>query len=122
MQTKPKNQKEEKKPRNEVAKEKENGDFIDKKRYIHSQQCYKKNNINIKFSSVDQRIHYFITCKEDDMFYAIEEKLYEKYPEYIESENYFMVNGNKINKMKTLLQNKIKNGDMIVLKKIEDDD
>lgn len=124
--------------KNEQTKQKNENDeinekhFIERKRYLHTykvpppkiftEKGFKnKKMINIKFTSVDQRIHYFITCNRNDKFYTIEEQLYEKYPEYIESENYFIVNGNKINKMKTLLQNKIKNGDMIVLKKIEDD-
>jgi hypothetical protein len=42
--------------------------------------------------------------------------LYDEYPEYIESENYFLVNGKKVNKYKTLEYNKIKNNDIIMLK------
>ena len=41
--------------------------------------------------------------------------LYDKYPKYIEFENYFLVNGNRINKQKTLEQNKIKNNDILTL-------
>ena len=41
--------------------------------------------------------------------------LYDKYPKYIESENYFLMNGNKINKHKTLEQNKIKNNDILIV-------
>ena len=42
--------------------------------------------------------------------------LYDEYPEYIESENHFIVNGNKVNKYKSLEFNKIKNNDIIELK------
>ena len=42
--------------------------------------------------------------------------LYEKYPKYIETENFFVVCGNKINKHKTLEQNNINNNDIIILK------
>ena len=41
--------------------------------------------------------------------------IYAKYPRYAEEENYFIVNGNKINRNKTLEQNKIKNNDVITL-------
>ena len=45
----------------------------------------------------------------------IENILYDKYPEYIEYENYFLVNGIKINKNKTIEQNNIKYSDIIIL-------
>ena len=53
--------------------------------------------------------------KNTDKFHIIEEKLYEKYPEYIENENYFTVNGIRINKYKTFEQNNIKYSDIILL-------
>ena len=80
-----------------------------------------RNVINVTFISVDQNINYSLSCNKDDKFYMIEERLYEKYPKYLEEENYFIANGIKINKFKTIEQNKIKNGDSIVLKKIDDD-
>ena len=45
----------------------------------------------------------------------MENILYEKYPKYVESENFFLVNGNRINKYKTLQENKINNNDVITL-------
>ena len=45
----------------------------------------------------------------------IENILYNKYPEYIEKENYFTVDGIKINKYKTMEQNNIKYSDTIIL-------
>ena len=45
----------------------------------------------------------------------IENILYDIYPEYIENENYFIVNGNKINKNKTIEQNNIKYSDIVIL-------
>ena len=45
----------------------------------------------------------------------IENILYDIYPEYIESENYFIVNGDKINKYKTIEQNNIKYSDIVIL-------
>ena len=45
----------------------------------------------------------------------IENILYDIYPEYFENENYFIVNGNKINKNKTIEQNNIKYSDIVIL-------
>ena len=41
--------------------------------------------------------------------------LYDKYPQYEDTETFFVVNGNRINRNKTLVQNKIKNNDIITL-------
>ena len=69
----------------------------------------------IIFQSVDSKIHYAIICKNTDRFNMIENILYDIYPEYIENENYFIVNGNKINKNKTIEQNNIKYSDIVIL-------
>jgi hypothetical protein len=53
--------------------------------------------------------------KNTENFSKLEISLYEKYPRYLDSENYFIVNGNKINRNRTLEQNKIKNNDVITL-------
>ena len=71
--------------------------------------------ISIKFISVNQDIDFSIIAKNTDVFSKIEKMLYDKYPKYLESENYFLVSGNKINKQKTLEQNKIKNNDILAL-------
>ena len=47
--------------------------------------------------------------------------LYNKYPKYMETDNYFLVNGNKINRNKTFEKNNIKNNDIITLLINEDD-
>ena len=67
------------------------------------------------FRSVDSQLHYAIICKNTDRFNMIENLLYDKYPEYIEKENFFICNGIKINKSKTMEQNNIKYSDIIVL-------
>jgi predicted RNase H-like nuclease (RuvC/YqgF family) len=76
--------------------------------------------MTIIFISLDQKIHYSFICKNTDKFNKIENLLYERYPEYLESENYFTFNGNKINKYKTIEENKINNSDIIVLNKFEE--
>ena len=47
--------------------------------------------------------------------------LYRKFPEYKETENYFLVNGKKINKYKTIEENNIKNNDVLTLNIIDDE-
>ncbi len=72
--------------------------------------------LSVIFVSSDQKIHYSTICKNTDNFSKIENMLYEVYPEYKKSENYFFVNEKKINKYKSLDFNKIKNNDIITLK------
>ena len=74
--------------------------------------------MTVIFQSVDQKVHYAFICKNTDKFNIIENLLYDKYPEYIDSENYFTVNGIKINKYKTFEQNNIKFSDIIIMQQI----
>ena len=46
--------------------------------------------------------------------------LYEKYPKYKDTENYFLVNGKKLNRNRTLEENNIKNNDKIILNTIDE--
>jgi len=71
--------------------------------------------ISIKFISINQDIDYTIITKNSDEFSKIEKLLYDKYPKYKDSENYFLVNGNKINKHRTFEENKIRNNDILSL-------
>ena len=71
--------------------------------------------LSIIFESLDKKIHYSCVCKNTDIFNKIENMLYEKYPEYLNSENNFYVNGNKINKYQSIEFNKIENSDIIIL-------
>ena len=76
--------------------------------------------MTVIFMSDDQKIHYSLICKNTDRFNRIENLLYDEYPEYQESENYFTVNGNKIIKSKTMEQNNIKFSDIILLYKFDE--
>ena len=71
--------------------------------------------ISIIFISVDQKIHHSYICKNTDIFINLEKSLYDTYPEYRESENYFLLRGLKINKYKSLESNNIKDSDIITL-------
>ena len=72
--------------------------------------------ITINFISTDQAINFNTFAKKSDKFIKLESALYEYYPRYIDSENFFLVNGMKINKHRTLEDNKIKDNDIITLK------
>ena len=71
--------------------------------------------ISIKFISCEQDINFSIIAKNTDKFSKFEAKLYEIYPIYTETENYFLVNGNIIKKHKSFEENNIKNNDIITL-------
>ena len=75
--------------------------------------------LSVTLVSSDKKMHYSTLCKNTDKFSKIENMLYDVYPEYTESENNYFVNGKKINKYKSLVFNKIKNNDIITIKKIE---
>ena len=74
--------------------------------------------ISVIFTSDDQKIHFSVICKNTEKFNRLEEKLYNDYPEYSETNNYFVVNGNRIQKFKTLDENNIRNSDIIILNQI----
>ena len=79
--------------------------------------------MNVIIQSSDQNILFPIICKNTDLFTRLESELYkvEEYKNYKEGDNYFLINGNKINKYNTLEQNGIKNNDIIMLIKIDND-
>ena len=77
--------------------------------------------MSIIFNSTDQQIQASMICKNTDLFSTIEKKLYDIYKQYGEQENYFMSNGNKITRHKTLKENGIHDGNVIVLNKVDFD-
>jgi len=74
----------------------------------------------IGFTSSDQTIqNFFRPCKDSDLFVKIEEKLYDEYPKYKDVETYFLVNGKKVLRFKSMKENNIKNGQVIMLNILE---
>ena len=71
--------------------------------------------ISIMFSSNDQKISDSIICKNTDIFSEVELKLYKLYPSYSEKELFFLVNGKKVNRNKSLDFNHIRDHDKIIL-------
>ena len=54
-------------------------------------------------------------CKNTDIFKLIENKFYEKHSQYKHLDNIFISKGRKIDKNKSLDENKIKNNDIITI-------
>ena len=77
--------------------------------------------MSIIISSEDENIQHSIICKNKDIFNKIEDIFYEKYAEYRNTKetNIFKLNGKKIDRYKTLEENKIENHSIIILYKTE---
>ena len=77
--------------------------------------------MSVIFQSLDQKFTRSFICKNTDLFTKLESLLYKEYPEYSENEgeNYFLVNGRKIYRYKSLEENGIHNSDIIILNKID---
>ena len=69
----------------------------------------------VQFKSTDNKIDMAFSCKNTDIFVRLEEKLYEKYPQYKETNNLFTVNGIEVKRFKTIEENKINDSDKIIL-------
>ncbi len=63
-----------------------------------------KEKLIVNYVSLDENIHFAINCVITDKF---EELLYEKYPEYKNSNIYFIINWNQIIKDKNSKENDI---------------
>ena len=75
--------------------------------------------VTLNIISVDGVIHHSIICKNKTKFNDVESQLYEKFPQYRDSEKFFLFNGDVIDRSETLEGNEI-HGYTIMLKKIEE--
>ena len=73
----------------------------------------------INFISTDSSIHEGIKCVETDTFAEVEEKLYQIYDNFRDTNNMFTINGRAILRFRNLKENKIRDGDIALLLKIE---
>ena len=62
------------------------------------------------FKSPDDILNCDIECDENELFSTIEEKLYEKNPDYRSSNNIFVNQANIISKDRTIRENGIQSG------------
>ena len=83
-----------------------------------SHDINKINDFSLNIISAD--IKYSVLCSQYDTFAQAEEKLYQKFSEYRDSDNFFLYNGNKIKRFKTIKENKIESG-MPVVMNVEED-
>ena len=73
----------------------------------------------INFISTDSSIHEGIKCVKTDTFAEVEEKLYQIYDNFRDTNNMFTINGRPILRFRNLKENKIRDGDKVLLLKIE---
>jgi len=69
----------------------------------------------VNFISGDQQVHYAVPCLKQNIFAEVEEKLYQQYPEYRETNNNFIANGKLVLRFKTIGENNIGNGKPVTL-------
>ncbi len=90
--------------------------MVEKKKKIENDIC-------IRFLSSDQKLYVSIPCSlENSLFVDIEKKLYKIYPEYKNVNLYYLGNGIRINRFKTIKENKLKDNDMVLINRYEDDE
>ena len=93
---------------------------------FNSSLAFPLNNSDIKinFSSTSQIIEEInFPCKLDELFIDVEKRLYEKYGrKTYDMNNVVLANGKMVNRFKTIYDNKIKNGDKLVINFISDSD
>ena len=77
------------------------------------------NVIAVAFTTIDKKFIYPLPCKLTDSFGKLEEKLYEKFPQYKEVNTYFTDSDRAIKGFKTIQENEIKCSDIIILNVVE---
>lgn len=80
-----------------------------------SPKIYEKEMVCVNFLSEDQNIRYALPCNKNNIFAEIEEKLYQQFPEYRNTNNTFIANGTPILRFKTIGENNIGAGFPVIL-------
>ena len=71
--------------------------------------------IVLHFRSIDQIITFTLVCETSNIFSTLIEKLSEEYPYLRDKDIFFIYNGYKINTAKTIKQNNILDGSIIMV-------
>ena len=71
--------------------------------------------VSVNFMTADQNVNFSLVCNKHDTFAVVEEKLYQKFPQYRETNNYFLANGKIVLRFKTIDENKIGTGFPVML-------
>ena len=75
--------------------------------------------ISVTIQSVDPDFISSVICKNTDSFFKLENELHKKYSNISFSNYYYLFSGNAIfDKSQSLEQNRIKNGDLLILSKL----
>ena len=95
---------------NDLKKQLQNINYQNKGNYVDMNKL-----MSVNFISMDQKIHFSVPCIDSDTFAEVEEKLYKEFPEYRETNNNFIANGDPVLRFKTISQNKIGNGLPVIM-------
>ena len=87
-----------------------NYNYINAESVRPGEKIFAVNFVSMGFQDIG---HYCLPCKNTDKFVRLEEKLNNDYPQLKEHETYFLVNGRRIKRFKTLDENNIKSNDII---------
>ena len=94
-------------------------DLQSKLQNTDKKKIYMNDIMVINFLTADQTIRAGIPCLAEDTFAEVEEKLYQIYDEFRNTNNIFLFKGNIILRFKKIRENNIKNNDTIQLIKPE---
>jgi len=95
-----------------IQKDKEINELKSK---IPNNKVYMNDIIVINFLSTDQNIRCGIPCLADDTIAVVEEKLYQQFNEFRNTNNILLFGGNIILRFKKVRENNIHNGDTILI-------
>lgn len=87
--------------------------------YPEDEKFDSKDLVSLIFESGDQLLKCGIICKNSDIFNTIVNKIFEREPRLKENFNYFLCNGNRVNEYKSIKDNNIKDGNVIILNNFE---
>ena len=78
--------------------------------------------MSIIIYSPEHLIHCCLICKSTEYFKIIETRFYEKYPDKKDDDAYYLAKGIRVNGNKTLEENNIQDGDIILYHLIDNDE
>jgi len=87
-----------------------NNNYINAASVRPGEKIFSVNFVSMGFQDIT---NYSLVCKNKDLLVRLEEKLNNDYPQLKDKETYFLVNGRRIKRFKTLDENQIKGGDVV---------
>ena len=75
--------------------------------------------MTVNFVSGDKNLSFAVPCVKNNTFAEVEEKLYQRYEEYRDSNNNYITKGKLVLRFKKICDNGINDGDVVQLIKIE---